>query len=110
MKIVAKIIEMGPVMSGTSDNGNNWEKQTVVVETLGLEPEKLAIEFMGEHKTKKTKVLSVGDHVDVVFAIKCREYMGKWYTRLDGQNIFPLRPLTDGELPPQPAATSSEDE
>ncbi len=30
-------------MCGTSDNGNNWEKQTVVVETLGLEPDKLIL-------------------------------------------------------------------
>lgn len=48
MKTFARVIEICPIISGTSDNGNDWEKQTIVLETLGLEPMTLAVEFMGE--------------------------------------------------------------
>lgn len=80
-----------PIISGQSDNGNDWEKQTVVFETLGLEPQTLAVEFMGERKTKQTKTLKVGDEVEVNFAIRCNEYQDKWYTRLDGMSVKPMK-------------------
>ena len=92
-------MEVCPVVSGTSDNGNDWEKQTVVFETLALEPQTLAIEFMGERRTKQTKPLKVGQQVEVTFGINCREYQGKWYTRLDGFGVTPMKP----EEAPKPA-------
>lgn len=83
-------MEVCPVVSGTSDNGNDWEKQTVVFETLALEPQTLAVEFMGERKTKQTKPLKVGQQVEVNFTIRCNEYQGKWFTRLDGLSVKPM--------------------
>lgn len=99
MKTFARVVELCPVISGTSDNGNDWEKQTVVVETLALEPQVLAIEFMGERKTKMTKTLQQGQQVEVDFVIRCNEYVGKWYTRLDGLRIQPMQLM---EQPAQP--------
>ena len=99
MKAFCRVMEVCPVISGTSDNGNDWEKQTVVFETLALEPQTLAIEFMGERKTKQTKPLKVGQQVEVTFGINCREYQGKWYTRLDGFGVTPMKP----EETPKPA-------
>lgn len=98
MKTFAKVVELCPVISGTSDNGNDWEKQTVVVETLALEPQVLAIEFMGERKTKMTKPLQKGQQVEVDFVIRSNEYQGRWFTRLDGLRILPMQPAA------QPAA------
>lgn len=105
-------MELCPVISGTSDNGNDWEKQTVVFETLALEPQTLAIEFMGERRTKQTKPLKVGQQVEVSFGINCREYQGKWYTRLDGFGVTPMKAedapkpaegeQTQMEMPPAP--------
>lgn len=105
-------MELGPIISGTSDNGNDWEKQTVVFETLALEPQTLAIEFMGERKTKQTKPLKVGQQVEVTFGINCREYKGNWYTRLEGFGVAPMKPeeapkpaegeQTQVEMPPTP--------
>lgn len=92
MKAFCRVMELGSIISGTSDNGNDWEKQTVVFETLALEPQTLAIEFMGERKTKQTKPLKVGQQVEVTFGINCREYQGKWYTRLDGFGVTPMKP------------------
>lgn len=99
MKAFCRVMEVCPVISGTSDNGNDWEKQTVVFETLALEPQTLAIEFMGERRTKQTKTLKAGQQVEVTFGINCREYLGKWYTRLDGFGVTPMKP----EEAPKPA-------
>lgn len=102
MKTFAKVVELCPVISGTSDNGNDWEKQMVVVETLALEPQVLAIEFMGERKTKMTKPLQRGQQVEVDFVIRSNEYQGKWYTRLDGLRIQPLQPAGQPAQPTPP--------
>jgi hypothetical protein len=90
MKTFARVIEICPIISGTSDNGNDWEKQTIVLETLGLEPMTLAVEFMGERKTKQTKLLKMGQQVEVDFVIRCNKYLDKWYTRLDGLKAKPM--------------------
>ena len=99
MKAFARVIELCPIISGTSDNGNDWEKQTVVFETLALEPQILVVEFMGERKTKQTKSLKVGQQVEVAFGINCRAFHGKWYTKLDGFGVAPMKP----EEAPKPA-------
>lgn len=99
MKAFAKVIKLCPIISGMSDNGNDWEKQTVVFETLALEPQTLAVEFMGERKTKQTKTLQVGQQVEVNFSIRCNEYQDKWYTRLDGISVRPLQTETPAPAP-----------
>lgn len=106
MKAYAKVTELCPIISGMSDNGNDWEKQTVVFETLALEPQTLAVEFMGERKTKQTKPLQVGQQVEVNFVIRCNEYQNKWYTRLDGISVRPLQ--TEAPAPaPAPAGVQA---
>jgi len=102
-KCDVKVTELCPILSGTSDNGNSWEKQTVVFETLSLEPQVLAVGFMGERKTQQTKALHVGQNVELNFAIRCREYNGMWYTQLDGISVKPM------EVKPQDDASSSPD-
>lgn len=99
MKAFARVSMLGPVISGTSDNGNDWEKQTVVFETLALEPTTLAVDFMGERKTKQTKTLQVGQQVEVDFAIRCRPFQDKWFTNLDGISVKPLRMETAPAAP-----------
>lgn len=99
MKAYCKVIKTEPVVSGTSDNGNPWERQLVILETMGLEPQTLAVDFMGERRTAKTKSLQPGQVVEVIFAIKCTEYMGKWFTKLEGFSIAPL-PITNLPAPP----------
>ena len=84
MKVRAKVLEVEPLISGTSDNGNDWEKQQVVVETVELDPQVLAVDFMGQRRTEVTKTLTAGDIVIVDFKIRCRKWGDKWFTGLDG--------------------------
>ena len=87
MKDYMKVVLVDDVVSGQSENGNDWERQMVVFETTGENRRYLAVEFMGERKTKMTKTLKHGDLCEVVYQPNSREYQGKWYTRLDGISV-----------------------
>lgn len=87
MKVRAKVLEVEPLIEGTSDNGNPWEKQQVIVETLEFYPQVLAVDFMGQQRTAVTKTLKAGDVVTFNFRIRCRKWADKWFTGLDGSSI-----------------------
>jgi hypothetical protein len=99
MKTIGKVHKVTDLVSGESSNGQPWEKQTVVVEeqTTG-KPRYLAVEFMGEQKTAKTKTLQKGDYVIAEYQIICNEYthpttgVTSWFTKLDGWRIDKLSP------------------
>ena len=97
MKTNAKVLEVGLLISGESDNGTPWDKQQVVVETMELEPQQLDIDFMGERRTKTTKTLKTGDEVTVSFGIRCRKWADKWFTNLEGYGIQLTKKLDAGE-------------
>lgn len=94
MKMYAKCVKVLDLISGTSDNGKDWEKQTVVFETLDERKRLLAVEFMGERKTRITKTLTPGMLCEVVFEPESREWGDRWFTKLEG---FSLKPLLAAE-------------
>lgn len=93
MKIYAKVEEVDEVLSGTSDNGTDWEKQTVVFSTTGDKPRMLAIDFMGERKTKTTKHLKPGTLCEVVYEPSSRKHGDKWFTNLEGYAVIPMQAI-----------------
>lgn len=99
MKELMKVYFVDEVVEGTSDNGNDWQRQQVVFETTGESPKKLAVDFMGSKKVETTRALKPGDICEVVYTPMCREYEGKWYTKLDGVRCTLLQPagLTESE-------------
>lgn len=97
MKQYVKVVVVDDLISGTSDNGTDWEKQTVVFETTDGKSRKLAIGFMGERKTKTTKKLKPGQLCEVVFEANSHCYGDKWFTNLDGISVTPLQAKTDEE-------------
>ena len=104
MKIYAKVEEVDDLISGTSDNGVDWEKQTVVFSTTGDRPKMLAIDFMGERKTKTTKHLKPGMLCEVVYEPNSRKYEDRWFTNLEGYAVTPLQAMDPETAPPAPAA------
>lgn len=75
---------MLPIESGTSRNGNTWQKQYFVVETQDLYPKKICFQLFGD---KVNNCPAVGDEVKVSFEIESREYNGRWYTQLNAWNV-----------------------
>jgi|688.fasta_scaffold107805_2 hypothetical protein len=74
-----QVVKKLPVEKGTSKTGVNWQKQTVVLETNGEYPKKIAMSFFGNTADEIGKVKE-GDFLDCNIDIESREYNGKYYT------------------------------
>jgi hypothetical protein len=82
MELEAKIIQILPIVTGQSKNGE-WQKQDVVFQTLDSQyPKTIAISFWGD-KINADK-LKVGNVLNVSIEIDSREHNGKWYTNVKG--------------------------
>lgn len=87
--VIGKVYKLDDIINGSTADGKDWSKQTVVVAPMGDQtsssnPRLLAIEFFGTEKVEKTKTLKEGDVVEISYSVRSEEYGSKWYTRLDG--------------------------
>lgn len=89
MKILAKVFAKGEMMCGTSANGE-WERQTLVVETLADNPKRFPVDFFGKKKTKKLQTITTDDYVEVIFEIEGREHEGRWFAQINGIDCTPF--------------------
>lgn len=100
LELEGKIALKQPVQSGNSARGG-WSKQEFVVEYMdGNFPSSAAFTAWGDDKVKELSRFQVGDAVKVSFAIKGREYNGRWYNDLRIWRIAPA----DGARAAAPAA------
>lgn len=106
MKQFAKVFALGELQFGTSANGD-WERQTLVVETLANNPTKIAIDFFGKKRVKKLQGLRRGMLVEVTFIIDSREHDGRWYVQCDGIDVQGF--VVPSEEPGQRSAVPADD-
>lgn len=90
MKDYLKVNTVLEVNYGKSDNGVEWERQTVVFDTTGESPTQLPIDFWGERRTQTTKKLKVGQLCEVVYKLVVRKNDGRWFVHLEGLSCKPL--------------------
>lgn len=83
MKILAQVFTKGELNCGTSANGD-WERQTLVVQTMADNPKLIPIEFFGKKKVRDLQNVSAGDYVEVIFEIDGREHEGRWFPSING--------------------------
>jgi len=84
MNITAKLIELLPLQTGMSKNGQ-WRKQDIIVETDGQYPKKICISIWGDKISEKQ--LLIGNNLDIFFELESREFNGKWYTDVKAWKI-----------------------
>ena len=65
---------------------SGFKKQTLVIETDGKFPQKIAVEF-AKDKIDLLATLTVGQQVTVSVNIRGNEYNGKYYTSLSGWKV-----------------------
>lgn len=82
MKILAKLVKKSAVSCGTSANGE-WERQTLVFESLDGEGHYIPVEVFGKKKVRGVEPLRVGQLAEVIFRIDGREFEGRWFARLE---------------------------
>lgn len=98
------ISHMSEVTSGTSKNGYDWAKQTIVIDIPGYRGliTKLSLQASNE-KVDELNNYNVGDKVEVGWSIYAREWNGKWYNNVDLMNIKSQEVQAD-EPAPAPAS------
>lgn len=82
------ISHMSEVTSGTSKNGYDWAKQTILIDIPGYRGliTKLSLQASNE-MVDELNNYNVGDKVEVGWSIYAREWNGKWYNNVDLVNI-----------------------
>jgi hypothetical protein len=80
MKLSGKITQVMPLQQGTSQQGAQWRKLTIVVmedDASIAYPNTMLFDLFND-KIPET-ALTAGQHVDVHFGVRTREYNGRIY-------------------------------
>lgn len=81
---------IGEVMSGTSQNGYDWARQTIVIDIPGYQGSVTKLSLQASNEMVNTlSVYNEGDKVEVAWAIYAREWNGKFYNNVDLIKIIP---------------------
>ena len=97
-----RISDMSEVVSGVSQNGNQWQRMTLVLEIPGFQGSvfKQAFQVNGD-SVNDVLLYSIGEKVEISWSMYAREWNGKWYNNVDLVKIK----YQEGEQPkPQQAA------
>ena len=81
MEIKGRVIINLGVQSGTSKAGKQWSKASIVVETEGQYPKKIAMDNL--KNADAFGALAVGTVGTFYIEIESREFNGRWYTSVN---------------------------
>lgn len=88
MKLFARLYALEPIESGISESGE-WERRTIVVETVGDERKLIALDCFGQRRVRELDRLEDGQLLEVTFTIEARQHELRWYNRVNLVNIQP---------------------
>ena len=99
------ISHMSEVTSGTSKNGYDWARQTILIDIPGYKGSSTKLSLQASNEmVDELNNYNVGDKVEVGWSIYAREWNGKWYNNVDLVNIKSLGVQADAPAPaPAPA-------
>ena len=106
IKEIGTIAHMSEVQSGTSQTGNPWYRQTIVVDVAGYNGSyrKVALQASG-NVVGDLEGAAVGDKVEISYQVTAREWNGKWYNNVDLYKVEFLQPaMPQMQQPVAPAA------
>jgi hypothetical protein len=113
MQLIAKLIQILPLQTGTGKNGE-WKKQDIIVETEGQYPKKICISVWGD-KINASQLV-VGNKLKIDFDVESREYNSRWYTDVKAWRIEVTGATgnsSSDEIPPpdyEPIQSSKDDD
>lgn len=101
IKEIGTIAHMGEVQSGTSQSGNPWYRQTIVVDIAGYNGSyrKVAVQATG-NVVGELASAAVGDKVEISYQVTAREWNGKWYNNVDLFKVEFLEPAMPQQTAP----------
>lgn len=79
-----RISDMSEVQSGTSKNGYEWQRMTIILEIPGFQGSiiKQAFQVTGDD-VNDVLLYKIGDRVEVSWSLYARNWNGKWYNNVD---------------------------
>jgi hypothetical protein len=95
LEVSGKIIEILPVKSGQSANGE-WRKQEYILETETQYPKKICFMVWGDKVDDFN--IQQGETLEVSVDLESREYNGRWYTDVKAWKV--ARDGVDASSPP----------
>ena len=82
------ISHKGELQQGTSQNGYDWARQMVVIETPSYNGSFTKIALTAQNQRVDDLMnYQIGDKVEVGYSVTAREYNGKWYNSVVLVNI-----------------------
>ena len=98
------ISQFGQVESGTTQNGNSWSRQVVVLDVAGFGNtfSKIALTAQNQ-RVEELQTYQMGDRIEVGYTVTAREWNGKWYNNVDIVNIKFLDEAAPAAPAPQAA-------
>ena len=84
-----EVVEIKEVQKGTSKAGKEWQNLTFICKNTEEWNNTFAFNIFGAEKIENfLKYTKVGYFIDVDFNIDCREYNGKYFTKLSYWKSF----------------------
>ena len=79
-----RISEMSEVQTGTSKNGYEWQRMTLLLDVPGYQGSvtKQCFQVSGDD-VNEVSLFNVGDKVEVSWSLYARNWNGKWYNNVD---------------------------
>ena len=98
------ISQFGQVESGTTQNGNSWSRQVVVLDVAGFGNSfsKIALTAQNQ-RVEELQNYQIGDRVEVGYSVTAREWNGKWFNNVDLVNINFMEEFAPAAPAPQVA-------
>lgn len=87
-----KVYEKGPITEGQSQNGNVWQRMTLVIDVaVGQYSKKVAFQ-VSTNNIKEVMAFNIGDKVEVGFDVASREWTNQngvrsWFASVDLRSI-----------------------
>lgn len=90
----------GELQQGTSQNGYDWARQIVVIETPSYNGSFTKIALTAQNQRVDDLMnYQIGDKVEVGYSVTAREYNGKWYNSVDLVNIKSMEEAAPAAAP-----------
>lgn len=102
-----KIYEKGAIASGVSNNGNTWQRMTLVLDVqMGNYSKKMAFQVMTGNMPG-VQAFNIGDKVEVGWDVSSREYTNArgertWFTQCDLRSIKAAGDVQQAAVPAEP--------
>lgn len=102
------ISQFGLFENGTTQNGNSWSRQVVVLDVAGFGNSfsKIALTAQNQRVDELQKY-QIGDKVEVGYTVTAREWNGKWFNNVDLVNIKFLGEVAAAEPATRQAAKAN---